>query len=98
VRTPTNPFEVHVSAEVHVPKEIIARMMQDRLDSTSGVNKGLNGDHSSDLVVWEGYPLKKDYTWEPIRSNRNQKLMTPRVSGVSAVISIFSFLARNTVT
>ena len=58
VRTPTNPFEEADTVEVFVPKEIIARRIQDIF---GGPNKGRKSDHY--LVVWEGYPLKKDYTW-----------------------------------
>ena len=61
VRTPTNPFEAAGTVEVFVPKEIIARRIQAIF---AGPNKGRKADHY--LVVWEGYPLKKDYTWEPI--------------------------------
>ena len=63
VRTPTNPFEAAGTVEVFVPKEIIARRI---LDIFAGPNKGRKADHY--LVVWEGYPLKKDYTWEPIEN------------------------------
>ena len=63
VRTPTNPFEAAGTVEVFVPKEIIARRIQDIF---AGPNKGRKADHY--LVVWEGYPLKKDYTWEPIEN------------------------------
>ena len=75
VRTPTNPFEAAGTIEVFVPKEIIARRIQQIL---RGPNKGRKADHY--LVVWEGYPLKKDYTWEPIenlseREARSDKLV-----------------------
>ena len=63
VRTPTNPFEAAGTVEVFVPKEIIARRIQDIF---AGPNKGRKADHY--LVVWEDYPLKKDYTWEPIEN------------------------------
>ncbi len=63
VRTPTNPFEADDTVEVFVPKEIIARRI---LDIFAGPNKGRKAVHY--LVVWEGYPLKKDYTWEPIEN------------------------------
>jgi hypothetical protein len=63
VRTPTNPFETADTVEVFVPKEIIDRRIQDIFP---GPNKGRKADHY--LVVWEGYPLKKDYTWEPIEN------------------------------
>ena len=63
VRTPTNPFEAAGTAEVFVPKEIIARRIQDIF---AGPNKGRKADHY--LVVWEGYPHPKDYTWEPIEN------------------------------
>jgi hypothetical protein len=63
VRTPTNPFEVTGTVEVFVPKEIIVRRIQDIF---AGPNKDTKDDHY--LVVWEGYPLKKDYTWEPIEN------------------------------
>ena len=63
VRTPTNPFETADTVEVFVPKEIIVRRI---LDIFAGSNKGRKADHY--LVVWEGYPLKKDYTWEPIEN------------------------------
>ena len=33
---------------------------------SAGINKGRKSDHY--LVVWEGYPLKKDYTWESIEN------------------------------
>ena len=52
VRTPTNPFEVADTVEVFVPKEIIARRIQDIF---AGPNKGRKADHY--LVVWEGYPV-----------------------------------------
>ena len=63
VRTPTNPFEVPDTVEVFVPKEIIDRRI---LDIFAGSNKDRKADHY--LVVWEGYPLTKDYTWEPIEN------------------------------
>ena len=63
VRTPTNPFETADTVEVFVPKEIIVRRI---LDIFEGSNKDRKADHY--LVVWEGYPLKKDYTWEPIEN------------------------------
>ena len=59
VRTPTRPFEETGTVEVFVPKEIIDRRLQDIF---AGSNKGRKTDHY--LVVWEGYPLKKDYTWD----------------------------------
>ena len=46
-----------------VPKEIIDRRIQDRF---AGPNKDRKAHHY--LVVWEGYPLKKDYTWDPIEN------------------------------
>ena len=63
VRTPTNPFEAAGTVEVFVPKEIIARRIQHIF---AGPNKGRKADHY--LVVWEDYPLEKDYTWEPIEN------------------------------
>ena len=42
VRTPTNPFETAGNVEVFVPKEIIARRIQDIL---AGPNKGRKADH-----------------------------------------------------
>ena len=33
---------------------------------SAGINKGRKSDHY--LVVWEGYPQQKDYTWEPIEN------------------------------
>ncbi len=48
VRTPTNPFETADTSEVFVPKEIIARRIQDIF---AGPNKGRKADHY--LVVWE---------------------------------------------
>ena len=63
MRTPTNPFEAAGTVEVFVPKEIIARRIQAIF---AGPNKGRKAEHY--LVVWEGYPLKKDYTWEPIEN------------------------------
>jgi hypothetical protein len=39
---------------VFVPKEIIARRIQD-------------------IFVWEGYPLQKDYTWDPIENLYDQE-------------------------
>jgi len=56
VRTPTNPpnpFETAAgTAEVFVPKEIIARRIQ---DISAGPNKDIKADHY--LVVLEGYPV-----------------------------------------
>jgi hypothetical protein len=63
VRTPTNPFETTVNVEVFVPKEMIARRIQDIF---AGPNKDRKTDHY--LVVWEDYPLKKDYTWDLIEN------------------------------
>ena len=63
VRTPTNPFQTVNTVEVFVPKEIIARRIQDIF---AGPNKGRKTVHN--LVVWEVYPLKKDYTWGPIEN------------------------------
>ncbi len=59
MRTPTNPFETADTVEVFVPKEIITRRIQYIFE---GPNKERKDDHY--LVVWEDYPLKKDYTWE----------------------------------
>ena len=42
VRTPTNPFEVAGTVEVFVPKEIIARRIQ---EISAGINKGRKSDH-----------------------------------------------------
>jgi hypothetical protein len=53
---------------VFVPKEIIDRRNQDIF---TGPNKGRKVDHY--LVVWEGYPLQKDYTWEPIENLYDQE-------------------------
>jgi hypothetical protein len=61
--TQPGPFEAAGTVEVFVPKEIIARRIQDIF---AGPNKDRKSDHY--LVVWEGYPLKKDYTWEPIEN------------------------------
>ena len=58
VRTPTNPFETVGTVEVFVPKEKIARRIQDIF---AGPNKCRKADHY--LVVWEDYPQQKDYTW-----------------------------------
>ena len=58
VRTPTNPFEAAGTVEVFVPKGI--------QHIFAGPNKGRKADHY--LVVWEDYPLEKDYTWEPIEN------------------------------
>ncbi len=63
VRTSTNPFEVTDTVEVFVQKEIIDRRIQ---DTFPGSNKDRKADHY--LVVWEGYPPKKDYTWDPIEN------------------------------
>ncbi len=63
VRTPTNQFEEAGTVEVFVSKEIIALRIQDIF---AGPNKGRKAYHY--LVVWEAYPLKKDYTWEPIEN------------------------------
>ena len=51
-----------------VPKEIIDRRIQDIF---TGLNKGRKADHY--LVVWEGYPLKKYYPWEPIENLYGQE-------------------------
>ena len=63
MRTPTNPFEEADTVEVFVPKEIIDRRIQHIF---ADPNKGRKADHY--LVVWEDYPLEKDYTWEPIEN------------------------------
>ena len=63
VRTPTNPFEEAGTVEVFVPKEIIYRRIK---DICAGPNKDRKSGHY--LVVWEDYPLEKDYTWEPIEN------------------------------
>ena len=63
MRTPTNPFETAGTVEVFVPKEIIDRRIEDIF---TGTNKDRKVDHY--LVVWEDYPLKKDYTWDPIEN------------------------------
>ena len=68
VSTPTNPFETAGTDEVFVPKEIITRRIQDIFP---GPNKGRKADHY--LVVWEGYPLQKDYTWEPTENLYGQE-------------------------
>ena len=39
VRTPTNPFEAAVTVEVFVPKEIIARRIQESKTSLQGRTK-----------------------------------------------------------
>ena len=56
------------SGEVHLPKDIIARRIQ---EISAGSNKGRKSDHC--LVVREGYPLKTDYTWEPIENLYGQE-------------------------
>jgi hypothetical protein len=66
----TNPFETAGTAEVFVPKEIIAQ------DIFAGPNKDRKVDHY--LVVWEGYPLRKDYTWEPIENLYDQEELRER--------------------
>jgi hypothetical protein len=38
---------------------------------SSGPNKDRKSDHY--LVVWEDYPLQKDYTWEPIENLYDQE-------------------------
>jgi hypothetical protein len=48
VRTPTNPFEEADTVEVFVPKEIIARRIQDIF---AGPKKNRKNDHY--LVVWK---------------------------------------------
>ena len=63
MRTPTNPFEAADTVEVFVPKEIIDRRIQHIF---AGPNTGRKSDHY--LVVWEDYPLEKDYTWDPIEN------------------------------
>ena len=45
VRTPTNPFETAANSEVHVPKDMIARRIQ---EIGAGPNKGRKSDY---LVV-----------------------------------------------
>jgi hypothetical protein len=68
VRTPTNPFKSAGTSEVFVRKEIIDQ------DIFAGPNtdlKGRKADHY--LVVWEDYPLQKDYTWEPIENLYGQE-------------------------
>jgi hypothetical protein len=55
VRTPTNLFVPSANGEDFVPKDIIARRIQ---DICAGPNKGRKADHY--LVIWEGYSLKKD--------------------------------------
>ena len=101
VRTPTNPFETAVTVEVFVPKEIIARRIQHIF---AGPNKDRKADHY--LVVWEDYPLEKDYTFEepeaacsvvkdsstPTATNSS---LIPTASRVSGDISMSSFLAHN---
>ena len=62
-RTPTNPFETVGTTEVFVPKKTITRRIQ---DICPGPNKDIKSHHY--LVVWDGYPLKKDYTLEPIEN------------------------------
>ncbi len=63
VRTPTNPFETTDTIEVFVPKDIIDHRIQDIF---GGSNKDRKSDHY--LVVWEDYPLKKNYIWESIEN------------------------------
>ena len=63
MRTPTNSFETADNDEMYVPKEIIVRRLQ---EISAAMNKGRKSDHY--FVVWEGYPRKKDYTWEPIEN------------------------------
>ena len=62
VRTPTNSFETADNDEMYVPKEIIVRRLQ---EISAAMNKGRKSDHY--FVVWEGYPRKKDYTWNLLR-------------------------------
>jgi hypothetical protein len=52
-----------VRVEVFVLKDIIDRRIQDIFPDP---NKDRKTDHY--LVVWEGYPLKKEYFWEPIEN------------------------------
>ena len=58
VRTPTNPFETTGTVEVFVPKEIIARRIQDIF---AGPNKGRKADHylvaqASQICEGDKYP------------------------------------------
>ena len=68
MRTPTNLVESAITAEVHFPKDIITRRIQ---DICAGPNKVRKVDHY--LVIWEGYPLKKDYTWDPVENLYGQE-------------------------
>jgi len=68
VRTTNDLTEVATTPEVHVPKDIIARRIQ---DISAGPDKGRKTDHY--LVIWKGYPLKKDYTWDPIENLYDQE-------------------------
>ena len=54
VRDPTNPFESDFHDEVYLPKEIIVRRYH------NWHQHGRRSDHY--LMVWEGFPFKKDYT------------------------------------
>ena len=58
MRTPTNPFEEADTVEVFVPKEIIARRIQDIF---AGPNKGRKADHylvaqASQICEGDKYP------------------------------------------
>ncbi len=77
VRTPINPFEVADAVEVFVPKEIIVRRIQHIF---TGPNKGRKADHY--LVVWEDYPLEKDYTWDPIYLPTETTMVVAQVSQI----------------
>jgi hypothetical protein len=61
-RNPNNPFERGKDIE-YIPLRIVARRLQEIQD---GPNKGTRGEHFR--VVWEGFPLEKDDTREPIEN------------------------------
>ena len=63
-----HPLETDDNGEDFVPKDIPVRRTQ---DICAGSNKSRKADHY--LVIWEGHPLKNDYTWDPIENLYDQE-------------------------
>ena len=62
-RTPDNPFQASDNRIEYIPSRVIAMRIEAILH---GANKGKKEEHYH--VIWEGFPMEKDYTWEPLEN------------------------------
>ena len=77
-RTPTNPFEADVNAEVHAPKEIIARRIQEISESI----ENLYG-HEEPVETYEQWmktenEKRKVWQWDSEATEDDQEIDKPK--------------------